>query len=142
MNTPIPQGTYIPVTRAGNLAFTAGMTPREAGELVTTGTVPADADPARYRDTIRLACANALTALHGACDAGEKISRILRMTVYVAAEPGFTLHSRFADIASEFVIERLGKEATGARTAVGVASLPGDAPLEIDLIGVIAEDAA
>jgi enamine deaminase RidA (YjgF/YER057c/UK114 family) len=137
MRMPIPQGTYVPVTRLGNIAFTAGMTPRRDGELSLSGTVPVEASPETYEDAIRLCCSNALAALESVCNTGERITKILKMTVFIAAESGFTQHSRFADVASAYVMEQLGHEAIGARTAVGVASLPNDAPLEIDLIAAI-----
>ncbi|PRB43043.1 hypothetical protein CQ020_05995 [Arthrobacter sp. MYb23] len=137
MKIPVPQGTYVPVTRFGDIAFTAGMTPRKDGALTLSGIVPVEESPETYEDAIRLSCANALAALESACNTGERISRILKMTVFIAAEKGFTQHSRFADVASTYVMEQLGHEAIGARSAVGVTSLPSDAPVEIELVGAI-----
>ncbi|HLS68446.1 MAG TPA: RidA family protein [Kiloniellales bacterium] len=134
---PLPQGVYATATRHGNFIFTAGMTPREAGVLKFEGVVPADADPAKYRAAAELACRNALMAVERELAEGEEIAAVLSMTVFIAARPGFALHSRIADFASEFLRASLGERGVAARAAVGVASLPGDAPVEIQLVAVV-----
>ena len=81
-----------------------------------------------------LACANALTAARNLLAEDERLSAILSMTVFVAAEEGYTDHSRIADFASRYLQGTLGPAGLGSRCAVGVATLPGDAPVEIQLI--------
>lgn len=132
--TPKPQGDYVPATRNGNLIFTSGMTPRKDGVLVLTGPVKVDEPLDTYRDAVLLACGNALTAARAMLSNEERISAILSLTVYVAAEPGFTAHSRLADFASAFLRSELGTDGIGSRAAVGVATLPGNAPVEIQLV--------
>lgn len=132
--TPKPQGDYVPATRNGNLIFTSGMTPRKDGVLVLTGPVKVDEPLDTYRDAVLLACGNALTAARAMLGNGERISAILSLTVYVAAEPGFTTHSKLADFASAFLRSELGTDGIGSRAAVGVATLPGNAPVEIQLV--------
>lgn len=134
---PVPQGLYVPATRRGNLVFTAGMTPRNNGVLQFKGPVRASADPALQREAVELACRNALTAVQMRLAQDERITAILSMTVYIAAEAGFTAHSKLADLASEFLRAELGEWGIGSRAAVGVASLPGDAPVEIQLIAAV-----
>lgn len=133
---PVPQGDYVAATRHGDLIHTAGMTPRRAGQLLFTGPVRADAPLEDYRDAVVLACQNALTAARAMLEPGETIARVLSMTVYIATGPGFTAHSRLADFASALLREELGESGRSARAAIGVATLPGNAPVEIQLVVV------
>ncbi len=131
---PIPQGMYVPANRFENLIFTAGMTPRDNGVLIKTGKI-AIADPIEdYRDAVRQAAKNALTAARNKLEEGEHIARILLITVYVNAEEGYSTQAKIADHASEYFCEELGEAGIGSRAAVGVASLPGNAPVEISII--------
>lgn len=134
---PVPQGDYIPAKRHGGLIFTSGMTPRRNGELIFIGPVRIDTPTEDYREAVMLACANALAAARGLLGEGERIAAILSLTVYIAAEPGFAAHSRLADFASQHLRSELGPEGIGSRAAVGVATLPGNAPVEIQLIAAI-----
>ncbi|CAN7591525.1 RidA family protein [Mesorhizobium sp. LjNodule214] len=111
--------------------------PRRNGVLQFTGPVPADADPALHKDATILACSNALAAAEAQLAEGEGLSAILTLTVYIAAEPGFTAHSKLADFASEFLKSRLGERGIGSRAAVGVATLPGNAPVEVQLVAAV-----
>lgn len=137
MTSPAPQGLYVAATRHGDLIFTAGMTPRLDGVLESVGPVAIDADPEHYRDAVTLAARNALSAARARLMDGERLAAILSMTVYVATEPGFTAHSRLADFASEFLRAELGAHGVGSRAAVGVLSLPGNAPVEIQLVASV-----
>ena len=131
---PIPQGMYVPANRFENMIFTAGMTPRDNGVLIKTGKI-AIADPIEdYRECVRQAAKNALTAARNKLEEGEHIARILLITVYVNAEEGYSTQAKIADHASEYFCEELGEAGIGSRAAVGVASLPGNAPVEISII--------
>lgn len=130
---PIPQGKYVPAVRFGNLVFTAGMTPRNNGVLIKEGKVLCADAIEDYRGAVRQAARNALTAAKNRLEEGEEIAGILSVTVYVNAEEGFTKQSKIADLASEYFCEELGEAGVGSRAAVGVASLPGNAPVEISL---------
>ena len=131
---PIPQGKYVPATRFGDLIFTAGMTPRKNGVLIQTGKVSASEPLDSCRDAVRQAADNALTAARNQLTDGEAIARVLSMTVYVNAEDGFTAHAKVADFASDFLNEELGDASPMARPSIGIASLPGNAPVEISLV--------
>ncbi len=131
---PIPQGKYVPATRFGDLIFTAGMTPRKNGVLIQSGRVEKDAPLENYKEAVRQAADNALTAARNKLEEGERIVRVLSMTVYVNAEEGFTAHAKIADFASDYLSEELGDASPMARVSIGVASLPGNAPVEIQLI--------
>lgn len=134
---PVPQGDYVAAIRHGDTIYTSGMTPRRDGVLIQTGPVRADTPVADYAAAVTLACQNALTAARAKLLPDEAITAILSMTVFVAAEAGFTAHSKLADIASAYLRAELGSGGIGARAAVGVATLPGNAPVEITLIAAL-----
>ena len=133
-SNPIPQGMYVPANRFENLIFTAGMTPRDNGVLIKTGKIAIADSIADYRECVRQAAKNALTAARNKLEEGEHIERILLITVYVNAEEGYTAQAKIADHASEYFCEQLGEAGIGSRAAVGVASLPGNAPVEISIM--------
>lgn len=129
---PRPQGNYVPTSQVGDLVLTAGMTPRVAGGLVVTGRVGDGVGLDEARRGAGIAAANALSAL--ADRAGDLgLITLTRMTVFVQAASGFTDHSLVADAATETLVHHLGERGRCARSAVGVASLPGDASVEIEL---------
>jgi len=138
MNTerknPVPQGKYAPAVRRGELIFTAGMTPRRDGVLLLAGRVRASEPLETYREAVRLAAANALTAAQNMLADGERIAQVLSLSVFICAEPDFTAHAKLADFASEYLDAELGAAGAAARTSVGVATLPGGAPVEIQMI--------
>lgn len=133
---PVPQGKYVPATRFGHLIFTAGMTPRKDGVLIQSGRVRAEEDLERYRDAVNQAAANALAAARNRLEDGEVIQQVLQLTVYVNGEPEFQNHSRLADFATEYLCGELGNAGIAARAALGIASLPGGAPVEIQMVCV------
>jgi enamine deaminase RidA (YjgF/YER057c/UK114 family) len=115
------------------IAYSAGMTPRLDGALVLTGRVGAEVSVGEAQHAAALAARNAIAAITDAVGEFHDIGRCLRMTVYVAAAPGFTDFSRVADGASTTLAELLGDRGELARSAVGVAGLPGGAPVEVEL---------
>ena len=131
---PVPQGKYVPATRFGDLVVTAGMTPRKNGALIQTGRVLKDEALETYKEAVRQAADNALTAARNQLAEDECIVRVMSMTVYVNAEDGFTAHAKIADFASDYLNEELGDASPMARVSIGVATLPGNAPVEIQLM--------
>ena len=134
---PIPQGKYVPASRFGNLIYTAGMTPRNNGVLIKTGKVTTKEPIESYKEAAIQAVVNALTAAKNTLSEQEQLDQILSLTVYINAEEGFEAHSSIADIASEYLFETLGDAGIGSRAAIGVSSLPGGAPIEIQLIAAV-----
>ncbi len=134
---PVPQGDYIPAKRHGELIFSSGMTPRRASKLMFSGCVRADVPLESYKEAVILACSNALAATHGMLCEGERLATVLSLTVYICSEPDFTAHSKLADYASQYLRSELGHDGIGSRTAVGVATLPDNAPVEIQIIAAI-----
>ena len=140
-DTPRPQGLYRPAKRFGSLIFTAGLTPRKDGALILTGQVDPEKPVSFYHDAARQAAKNALAAAVSVLRKGETLGEVLSMTVIVNAPAGYTLHTKIADLVSECLVEALGENGVGCRTAVGASSLPGDAPLEINLVmSICSED--
>lgn len=137
---PIPQGKYAPAARYKDIVFTAGMTPRNNGVLIMQGKVSPEQPIEHYKAAVVQAASNALTAAENMLKAGERLERILSVTVFINAEEGFSVHSKLADFASEFFVEEMGEAGIGSRAAVGVASLPGDAPVEIQIVAGICAD--
>lgn len=134
---PIPQGKYVPATRFGNMIYTSGMTPRKNGELIQKGKVKTDEEVSVYKQAVIQAAKNALTAVKSELKEQEKIAQVISLTVYINAEQTFEAHSKLADYASSYLLKEIGESSLGTRTAVGVASLPGDAPVEIQLIAAV-----
>jgi len=132
--SPVPQGKYIPASRYGNLVYTSGMTPRKDGELLFSGNVKLSEPIDRYEEAVRLATSNALTAARNSLEDQEYLEKVVALAVFIAAEEGFQSHSRLADYASDYLYEEMGESGIGSRTAVGVASLPSNAPVEIQLV--------
>ena len=130
---PKPQGKYVTANRHGEWIITAGMTPRDNGKLVMTGKIDSSLPLEHYKEVVRLSAGNALKAAKGVLTEGERILKVVSMTVYVNAHPDFTLHTQLADFASDYLCEELGEDGVVSRAAVGVASLPSDAPVEIQL---------
>lgn len=135
---PKPQGKYIPASRHRELVYTSGMTPRDNGTLLFNGKVKVSEPVETYREAVRLATGNALGAARSVLSDGECIEKVVTLTVFIAAEEGFQTHARVADFAAEYLYEELGECGIGSRAAIGVATLPGDAPVEIQLVAAIA----
>jgi len=131
---PIPQGQYVPATRGGNFIYTAGMTPRNNGVLIFTGKVKIVEPVETYREAVRQATSNALTAARNMLKENERLERVLSLSVYINAEENFTAQSRLADFASEFLFQEIGEAGIGSRAAIGVSSLPGNAPVEVQMV--------
>jgi enamine deaminase RidA (YjgF/YER057c/UK114 family) len=130
---PKPQGRYVAATATDGLVLTAGMTPRIDGTLQHVGRVGREVSLDEARHAARIAVSNALAAAADEVGGQAAIIRALRLVVFVNAADGFTQHSVVADAASERLVEVLGDRGIVVRTAVGVASLPGGACLEVEL---------
>lgn len=134
---PIPQGKYRPAVRYGHLVYTAGMTPRKDGVLLLAGKITPDEPIEHYREAVRQAAANALVAAQNTLSEGERIVQILSLTVYINASPDYTTHAKIGDLVSEYLYEQLGEAGIGARAAIGLATLPGNAPVEVQLVAAV-----
>ena len=129
-----PLAAYVPAVRSGDLVFTAGQLPRRDGELVATGKVGAEVTP-EVAAAAAAACAlNALAAIKGEIGDLAAIRRVVKVVVFVASAPDFTGQPAVANGASELLGKVFGDAGTHARSAVGVAVLPLDVPVEVELV--------
>ena len=131
---PEPAGAYVPASRSGALIFTAGQLPFEEGELSVTGKVGDSVTPDNAREAARLCALNALAAAAAEVGGLSRIARVVRITGYIASAPGFNRQPEVLNGASELIGEVFGEAGLHARSAVGVAELPLDAPVEVELV--------
>lgn len=134
--TPDPAGAYVPVTVADPLAFTAGHTHAVRGALEHRGAVGAPEGPGTdtARSCAALAVRNCLASLAHHLGGLHRVARVVSMTGYVAAVPGFTEHPAVLDGASDVLLEAFGEDGRPSRAAVGVTSLPDGAVVEVSLV--------
>ena len=131
---PSPAGSYVPATSAGSLLFTAGQLPFEDGQLRYTGKVGKDVSVEEAKEAARLCTLNALAAVEAKAGSLENVRRVVKVTGYVASAAGFNRQPEVINGASDFLSEVFGEKGAHARSAVGVAELPLDAPVEVELI--------
>ena len=130
----VPAGAYIPAVVEGNLVFTAGQIPFVDGALPATGKVGAGVEPEVAKDLARVCALNALAAIADVIGSLDRVTRIVKVTGFVASAPGFNGQPGVINGASEVLGEIFGEAGKHARSAVGVAELPLDAPVEVELI--------
>jgi enamine deaminase RidA (YjgF/YER057c/UK114 family) len=132
-----PVAAYVPAVRTGTYVYTAGQLPMADGKLLATGKV-GDAVSAEDAAGLARTCAlNALAAAASAAGGLSAITRIVKVTGFVASAPGFTGQPQVINGASELLTEVFGEAGQHARSAVGVAVLPMDAPVEVELIAEV-----
>jgi enamine deaminase RidA (YjgF/YER057c/UK114 family) len=129
-----PAANYVPFARTGNLLFTAGQLPLRDGKVQAAGLVGRDLDMAAAKDGAKLCAINILAQAKAALGDLEKIVRVVKITVFVASTPDFTEQHLVANGASDFLAEALGERGKHARAAVGMASLPLNAAVEVEAI--------
>jgi enamine deaminase RidA (YjgF/YER057c/UK114 family) len=130
---PKPAGAYAPVVLLDGLAWVSGQIVTEGGKVVHPGLVDRDVSLEEARDLARRATLQALSALRASLGSIDRVRRVLRVTVYVATSPGFDRPHEVANGATELLVELFGEEGRPARVTVGVASLPLNAPVEVDV---------
>jgi enamine deaminase RidA (YjgF/YER057c/UK114 family) len=131
---PNPAGSYVPATSTGSLLFTAGQLPFKEGQLQYTGKVDKDVSVEEAKEAARLCALNALAAVEAESGSLENVRRVVKVTGYVTSAPGFNRQPEVINGASDFLGEVFGERGAHARSAVGVAELPLDAPVEVELI--------
>ena len=136
---PPPQAlaAYVPVRRVGGLAFLAGQVPMVDGQVLHPGHLGDDVTVEQGVEAARRAAVQALAALRGALGSLDDIEVIAQLTVFVAATPAFTEHPKVANGASELLADVLGEAGQHARAAVGVASLPLGASVEVAMVAAV-----
>jgi enamine deaminase RidA (YjgF/YER057c/UK114 family) len=136
---PLPQvakpvASYVPAVRSGSLVYTSGQLPMREGELVTTGKVGGGVTPEQAQECARQCVLNALAAIRAEVGDLSAVKRVVKVVAFVASTPDFTGQPGVANGASELLGEVFGEAGRHARSAVGVAVLPLDAPVEVELV--------
>lgn len=131
---PEPAASYIPATRSGTLIFTAGQLPFEGGDLRATGRVGEEVTPEEAQEAARLCALNALAAAAAEAGGLNNIGRVVKVTGFVASGADFNGQPQVINGASDLIGEIFGEAGLHARSAVGVAELPLDAPVEVEII--------
>ena len=135
----IPQGSYVPWVRTGSLLFISGQITMGSKGLEYVGIVGADINLEDAKRAARLAAVNviaqAATALDGDLD---RVTRVVKVTGFVNAAPGFTQHPEVVNGASDLFAEIFGAAGLHARAAVGVSSLPRNVAVEIEAVFEVA----
>jgi enamine deaminase RidA (YjgF/YER057c/UK114 family) len=129
-----PLAAYVPAVRSGNTVYTAGQVPMADGQLLSAGKVGAEVSAAEAAALARTCALNALAAAASVAGGLSQISRVVKLTGFVASAPDFTGQPQVVNGASELLLEIFGEAGRHARSAVGVAVLPLNAPVEIELI--------
>jgi arylformamidase len=132
-----PGGAYTPVVVHGGQAWVSGQLPRLDGEVKFIGKVGAEFSLAEGREAARLSAMQCLAALDAALGGLDRIERLIKVNAFVAVAPGFTQISAVTDGASECFAQVLGERGQHARTSLGVAELPRDAAVEIEVIAAV-----
>jgi enamine deaminase RidA (YjgF/YER057c/UK114 family) len=128
-----PLAAYVPAMRSGDLVFTAGQLPLVNGTLQATGKVGGEVDVDTAKDLARICALNALAAINGVVDVND-VEQVVKVVGFVASTPDFTGQPAVVNGASELLRDVFGDAGIHARSAVGMAVLPLDAPVEVELI--------
>lgn len=132
-DAPKPVAAYIPAKQSGKLVFTAGQLPMVNGELISKGFLGQEVAIEDANKAARVCTLNALAAIKGVIGDLDRIKQILRVVGYVASIPTFTQQPAVVNGASELLLEIFGDAGKHARSAVGMAVLPLNASVEIEL---------
>ncbi|TIO07876.1 RidA family protein [Mesorhizobium sp.] len=129
-----PAANYVPYCRSGDLLFTAGQLPLKEGKLQASGLLGRDVDIASGKEAAKYCAINILAQAKAALGSLAKIRRLVKITVFVASAPDFVEQHLVANGASDFLVAVLGDRGKHARSAVGSASLPLNAAVEIEAV--------
>lgn len=136
-----PLATYQPAVRSGAYVYTAGQLPMVQGKLPLTGKVGAEVSPEQAKELAATCALNALAAVKSVVGDLDRIARVVKVVGFVASAPDFTGQPGVLNGASELLGEILGEKGVHARSAVGVAVLPLDAPVEVEFQVELTPDA-
>ena len=138
---PAPVASYVPVVVSGGLAYVSGQVPMAEGKLLWTGKLGAELDVAAGAEAARRCALQALSALRAELGSLDRIRRIVKVSVFVASDRGFTDQPKVANGASDLLVQVFGDPGRHARAAVGVAELPLGGPVEVEVVAEVeAED--
>jgi enamine deaminase RidA (YjgF/YER057c/UK114 family) len=134
---PKPAGSYSPAVRDGPWVWVSGQGALRDGSVVYPGLVDRDVSVPLAQEAARLATLQGLSALVAHAGSLDRVRRIVRVAVYVASSPGFTRQHEVGNGASEVLIALFGEAGRPARVSMGVASLPLNLPVEVELLAAV-----
>lgn len=129
-----PGGHYVPAARAENLIFTAGQTPKVDGKLVCRGKLGDGVSIDEGYQAARICAVNCLGNIERLAGGLDNIERIVKAVCFVNSAPDFTDQAKVANGATDLFAALFGDKGTPARSAVGMASLPDGASVELELV--------
>lgn len=129
-----PVAAYVPALRDGNLVFTSGQLPMVDGTLAGTGKVGADVSAQDAAGYAQICALNAIAAVKSVVGDLDQVARVVKVVGFVASDPSFTGQPAVINGASELLGKAFGERGAHARSAVGVAALPLDAPVEVEIV--------
>lgn len=131
---PKPAGSYVPTVRSGNLVFVSGQIPIKDGRVEFQGKVPTNISIESAQDAARLCTINILAQLRAEIGSLDKVSKIVRLSGFVNSTQDFFEQPKIINAASDLLFEIFGEKGRHSRIAVGVASLPLNSTVEIDVV--------
>jgi enamine deaminase RidA (YjgF/YER057c/UK114 family) len=134
-----PVAAYVPAIATGRCVYTSGQLPMRDGEMIAVGLVGGDVDPDTAQECARQCAINAIAAVQSAVGNLDRVTRVVKVVGFVASAPGFTGQPAVINGASEVLLEIFGDGGRHARSAVGVAALPLNAPVEVEMIVEVAD---
>ncbi len=134
---PTPLGAYKPAVVTGNLIFISGQLPLVEGRLVASGKLGAEVSVEQGIEAARVACLNAIAIIKSEIGELDRVTRIVKLNGSVASTPGFNDQAQVLNGASNLCFDIFGERGIHARAAVGVAELPLDSPVELEVIAEI-----
>ncbi|MGB3632830.1 MAG: RidA family protein [Rubrobacteraceae bacterium] len=134
---PRPAGSYLPAVSTGSLIFTAGQLPFQDGSLLYPGKVDDSVSVEEAQNAARICALNALAAVGSEAGGLDNVVRIVKVTGYVASASGFTRQPEVINGASDFLGEVFGEVGKHARSAVGVAELPMNSSVEVEIVAEV-----
>jgi enamine deaminase RidA (YjgF/YER057c/UK114 family) len=134
-----PVAAYIPAVRSGAYVYTSGQLPMVAGALAATGKVGAEVTADDAKELAATCAINAIAAVKSVIGDLDKVVRVVKVVGFVASDPSFTGQPGVINGASELLKQAFGDAGVHARSAVGVAVLPLDAPVEVEIIVEVAD---
>ena len=131
---PTPLGAYVESVQSGNLLFLSGMLPVIGHEAKFVGRLGKEFDTEQGREATRIAVLNALSAARKHLGSLDRVTKVVRLGVYLATEGDFLDHPKVADAASELFRDVFGEDKTSVRIVLGMASLPLGMPVELEVV--------
>jgi enamine deaminase RidA (YjgF/YER057c/UK114 family) len=129
-----PVASYVPAVRTGSFVYSSGQVPMRSGQLMMTGKVGGAVSPEDAASCARQCALNAIAAVKAEIGDLDLVKRVVKVVCFVASEPTFTGQPQVANGASDLLGQAFGDAGVHARSAVGVAVLPLDAPVEVEIL--------